>query len=134
MAKVEGIKELTAKLRDRAAKASRDANVSVLVGFSAAHAIFVHEMIPKTLGQNVPRKSGLGVYWGPSQHGPKFLEAPARELGPELGKVVRAVVKKNGTVATGLVAAGMRLQAESQRRVPVEYGALRASAFTKLEK
>lgn len=134
MARVEGLKKLVAALRDRAAKAIKDANVSVVVGFSGENAVRVHEMIPKTRGQNVPRPSGLGVFWGPSQHGPKFLEAPARELGPELGKVVRGVVQKGGTLATGLVAAGMRLQAESERRVPVEHGDLRASAFTELER
>lgn len=34
-------------------------------------------------------------------------------------------------VSKGLIAAGMFLQAESQRQVPVEYGILRASAYTR---
>ena len=134
MARIEGLKKLVAALRDRAAKAMKDDHASVMVGFSAKYAIFVHENTqPKTLGLNVPRRSGLGVYWGPAHYGPKFLERPARELAPTLGKIAGAVKKKGGTLAQGLVAAGMRLERDSKENVPVEYGNLRASGFTELE-
>lgn len=119
--------KLQAKLKEAAS-----ANVDVEVGFSAAHAIHVHEMIPKTLGEHKPRPSGIGWFWGPPDHGPKFLEAPARELAPELGKMIRQGLKAKLTMAQSLMFAGLRLQRAAQERVPVEHGALRASAFTTL--
>lgn len=135
MAKIEGLKSLLAKLKKREAEAAHDAKVSVVVGFSSAGAIHVHEnMEPKTLGMGVPRPSGLGVYWGPSNYGPKYLERPARELAPELGDMVRKAVQKKLTLTQGLLLAGLRLQRESQELVPVEYGVLKGSAFTEEEK
>lgn len=120
------------KLRARAAKARKD-DASVAVGFTAAHALYVHEdMEAKWLGQ--PRKSGKGVYWGPSLHGPKFLERPARELAKDLRLIVGTALRRGLTQAQALLLAGLRLLREAQKRVPVEYGVLRASGFVKLEK
>lgn len=52
-----------------------------------------------------------------------------------LDKVLKNLNKKvsqiEGRTIGGLLAAGAIVQAESQRRVPVEYGNLRASAFTR---
>lgn len=130
--KIENLERLIGKLRDRAAKARRDSNVSVAVGFTAAHAIHVHEnMEAKLMGQ--PRPSGIGNYWGPSLHGPKFLERPARELAVQIASICREGLRRGLTMAQALLRAGLFLQRESQKRVPVEYGTLRASAFTRLE-
>lgn len=82
------------------------------------------------------RPAGLGHYWGPADFGPKFLERPARELGRpngELAIIVAKALQAKQTMASALVAAGLRLQRESQQLVPVEFGNLRASAFTRLE-
>jgi hypothetical protein len=133
VAKIQNLERLVGKLRALAGKARTDKEASVLVGFTAAYAIYVHEdMEAEWLGQ--PRKSGKGVYWGPSLYGPKFLEGPFREFKSVLFNIVLKAMKKRGTtMAQALLLAGLRLQRESQLRVPVEYGNLRASAFTRLE-
>ena len=130
MAKVEGLTKLVAQLKARLDKVPPKP-VSVLVGYTSAYALYVHEnMEQKLRGQ--PRPSGKGVYWGP-QGQPKFLEAPARTFAPELGRIIRELVAKGQTLDKALVVAGMRLQRESMKLVPVEFGFLRASAFTRLE-
>lgn len=132
MAKIQNLERLVGKLRGMAAKAKADKEASVLVGYTAEYAIYVHEdMEAEWLGQ--PRKSGKGVYWGPSLYGPKFLEGPFREFKTVLFQIVAKAMKGKQTMAQALLLAGLRLQRESQLRVPVEYGNLRASAFTRLE-
>ena len=92
MAQINGLERLVANLRGRAARAMKDVKVVVSVGFTAASAIYVHEnMEAKNLGLNVPRRSGIGVYWGP-HGGPKFLEGPARSLQPELTEIVKGAI------------------------------------------
>ena len=132
MAKVENLQKVLDALRSKAARAAKSANASVLVGYTAAYAIFVHENMEVHAGE--PRRSGLGVYWGPAGAGPKFLEAPAREMKSEIADIVKQAVKAKKTVAQGLVLAGLRLQRESMKRVPREYGNLVNSAFTRLER
>jgi hypothetical protein len=136
LTKIKGVENLVAKLRARAARAMRDTQASVLVGYSANYALWVHEnMEQKLKGQ--PRPSGIATYWSPAGTGPKFLERPARELGKP-GGVLAQIIRKafqsgKATMAQALVMAGLRLQRESQMLVPVEFGVLRASAFTRLE-
>ena len=139
MAKIENLDRLMKKLRLRQAAALRDSKASVAVGFEAAGALRLHEMIePSTLGLHKPRpgrkgRPGIGWFWGPPDYGPKFLEAPARELAPELGAMVRKAVQAKVSFAQALFLAGDRLKSESQRRVPREQGFLFRSAFCKLE-
>lgn len=103
----------------------------VRVGYTAEYAIRVHEDKEQTL-KGKPRPSGLGVYWGPEGAGPKFLEGPAREQTTQLSAIVVQVLKQTGDIEKSLLAAGLHLQRKSQERVPIEYGNLRASAFTRL--
>lgn len=117
MAKIEGLQRLVSKLRDKAAKATKDADVSVLVGFVASYAIFVHE--------------NLEAYHKVGQA--KFLEQPAREMRDVLWGIVRVALEAGKTMAQGLVLAGLRLQREAQKLCPVLTGNLKASAFTRLE-
>ena len=94
----------------------------------------MHENLePKTLGENVPRPSGLGVFWGPSQYGPKFLEGPARQLTNDgtLASIVKTAMLRGATMLKALLLAGLRLQRESQEVVPAEHGDLKRSAFTR---
>lgn len=129
---IRGLDKLVQQLRDRAARASTETRAEVTVGYNAAYAIWVHENLEmKHSGE--PRPSGLGVYWGPSLTGPKFLENPARELRKELADIILQAVQNKVPLPKALLLAGLRLQADSQRRVPVEYGNLRGSAFTRLE-
>lgn len=106
-------------------------DVVVVVGYESAYAVHVHEDIEMKLkGQSRP--SGIGEYWGP--HGQaKFLEQPARANSPRYAGIVRDVLEKGGTLKKALLAAGLELQRDSQELVPVEYGNLKASAFTQVE-
>lgn len=125
---VEGIDDVKKALEAAAKKYSDQSQVAVVVGYNAKYALFVHENIEmKWKGKKRP--SGLGVYWGPKGQA-KFLEQPARELGPELGRMITTAVKNGAKLLQALVMAGMRLQRESQKLVPVEYGNLKGSAFT----
>lgn len=133
MANVEGFSSVIAAIRQRIAAAQAEANVSVVVGFTAVYALYVHENVEaRNIGLSVPRKSGIGVYWGP-HGGPKFLEGPAREMSEELGETVRTAMANGLPMAQALLLAGYKLQREAMERVPVEHDLLRSSAFTKLE-
>ncbi len=137
MATIEGLTKLVEQLQAKAAKAVNDSDASVVVSYTAEGAIYLHEMMePKTLGLDVDRPSGLGHFWGPADHGPKYLEGPLRKLlnEKELSRIVTEGLKRGKTMAQSLLVAGLRLQSESQKSVPVEYGALRASAQTTLER
>lgn len=130
---IKGVDKLIAQLRDRAARARKDADGKVVVGFTAQYAIWVHENV-EMKWRGKPRRSGIGTYWGPKGQA-KFLEQPARELRNDgtLASIVKQAVRAGKTIMQGLVLAGLRLQRESQMRVPVEYANLRQSAFTRLE-
>lgn len=115
--KIQNLKSLRDKLRARAAKAKKDLDGAVLVGYTAQYAIYVHE--------NVEAKHEVGQA--------KFLEQPARELRPVLMKIVIEAVKAGRTILQGLLLAGLRLQRESQKLCPVDTGNLKNSAFTRIE-
>jgi hypothetical protein len=140
-------------LRARAAKAIKDCNVDVLVGYTSSYAIYVHENIemkwrgfprdrsvrPDQQGiartGYAPIKGKFGLFWGP--HGQaKFLEAPARQSINDgtFGRMMTSGVKGGLTFAQALLACGLFLQRASMELVPVEYGFLRASAFTRMER
>lgn len=131
--RIERLKNLMDKLKKLEAKARADDGTSVIVGYTAAYALFVHENLEMKL-RGVPRTNGKGMYWDPQGRGQsKFLEEPARALKDEYGKIVRDALKRGATLAQALVAAGLRLQRESMLLCPVDTGNLKASAFTKLE-
>lgn len=91
----------------------------VKVGYTAQYAIHVHE----NLEANHPNGGQA-----------KFLEQPARELRPQLKALIESNVKKGMKMEDAIFVAGLYLQAESQKLVPVDTGHLKASAFTRLEK
>lgn len=114
-ATMTGNKSLIAKLLSTVKK---NKGGTVLVGYTAAYAIFVHEMV----GANF-KKTGASA---------KFLEIPFRE---ELWKeTYRKAVKAGIPLDQALLLAGLRLQKDSQKIVPIDTGNLRASAFTRKEK
>lgn len=118
MAKVEGLNKVIAALNKRLAAASKDSNVSVIVGYTANYAVYVHEDMT---AQHKPGKQA------------KFLEQPARENAQEYAKIIREELQKRRTLAQALLKAGLKLQRDSMMLVPIDTGALRASAFTLLE-
>ena len=112
--------KVIAKLRAQAAKATKAARASVIVGYTASYAIYVHERLDL---QHKPGKTA------------KFLTGPAKALSEQgiLQEIIVAAFKLGRTMAQCLLLAGLRIQRESMMVVPVDTGALRASAFTKLE-
>lgn len=58
----------------------------VEVGFSADYALYVHENLEKHAGE--PRRSGLGVLWGPDGE-PKFLEKAVSTKSDDIVEAVR---------------------------------------------
>ena len=133
MARVENLDSIVKAMRKRVAKIAEDAKCSVVIGYTAYYALYVHENLdPKTIGMNIPRPSGLGVFWGPAGQ-PKFLEAPFRDNRDKYAAIVRNALKAGLTLKQALLLAGLELQRDSMELVPVEYGNLRASAFTRVE-
>jgi hypothetical protein len=131
LADIKGLESLNRKLQARAAQAVKDSDVEVVVGYTAAYALYVHEDVEMKLAGK-SRPSGRGVYWGPSGQA-KFLEQPAREKRDRIAEIVRTAFRQKKTVAQSLLLGGYFLQRESQKLVPVEFGVLKNSAFTRLE-
>lgn len=131
---ITGLKSLITKLNQLHAHAKKEAETEVHVGYTAAYAVYVHENKKMTL-KGKPRPRRRGFYWDPQGKAqPKFLEEPARTMLPELKRVVEEVTKATGSLEKGLLAAGLRLQRESQLKVPVNTGNLKNSAFTRMIK
>ena len=145
-AKIVDIEKMMAVLRKKAAEARIDTDVSVVVGYTAAYALYVHENLqgtphpPKSDAQrkamfaSIRERERRGrVSWSNGQ--PKFLTMPFRELGSsgEFRRIIIAAIRAGKTFAQGLLLAGLRLQRESQKLVPVDTGNLKSSAFTTLE-
>lgn len=108
--RVLGLKSLKRKI-DALIKSAKD--VSVVVGYSASYAIYVHEL---------------------HRSKAKFLENPAREMIPDLQKTITTMTSRGFTLQQALMTAGLQLQRASQLLVPVRTGNLKASAYTRLEK
>jgi hypothetical protein len=89
----------------------------VVVGFITNYALYVHE----DMVANHPVGQA------------KYLEQPARELSAEMGRVVAEALESGIDPTRALVMAGMRLQREAQKLVPVDTGNLKGSAFTAVE-
>jgi hypothetical protein len=117
MAKVLGVPKLVEQLRAKAAMARKDEDVSVIVGYTAAYAIYVHE--------NLTAHHPVGQA--------KFLEEPFRLLRDEFSAIILKARKAGNNMSQALLLAGLRLQRESQPLCPVDTGNMRASAFTRLE-
>lgn len=89
----------------------------VTVGYTQEYAIYVHE--------NLEANFKVGQA--------KYLEQPARELQGQMAQMVKDYVAGGMKLGMALYMVGLFLQRESQKLCPVDTGALRASAFTRLE-
>ena len=88
----------------------------IVVGYSMEYALEVHERT------DVKRRVG----------GPKFLEKAARENAGKIRDLIRRTPIEQQ--AEALLRSGLLIQRESQLNCPVDTSALRASAFTTIEK
>lgn len=156
MPKMEGFDKVQALLLKLAKKYSDEPKTSVIVGYTAAYAVHVHENI-EMRGKGLPRSGevrfggydkkgnrivitgfraggGKGLYWDPQGKAQaKFLEQPARELKKEFSRIITTACKNGAKLGQALMMAGLRLQRESQQLVPVDTGNLKSSAFTRKE-
>ncbi len=131
---IKGVGSLLQKLKRRIRVSKRKDDVAVIVGYTAAYALFVHESIEMKLkGQKRPKPS-KGKYWDPQNRAQaKFLEQPARENQKQYADIIKTAAKATKSLEKGLLLAGLRLQADSQRLVPVDTGNLKGSAFARKE-
>ena len=119
--KISNLKESQRFLQQIKAKyAGPTAKNSVIVGYTASYALRVHEDL------KAGHKKGKTA---------KFLEKPARELSNsgEIQRIVNTAVGNGASLEDGLLLAGLRIQRESQKIVPIDTGNLRASAFCRKE-
>lgn len=116
-AKIEGIDRLVTRLR-KMAKDAKNANQSVVVGFSQRYAIYVHEDL------TAYHKVGKA----------KFLESNARRMRKRLGKMIAKVFKKTKNMKQALLTGGYALLRPAQKDCPVDTSALRASGYVALER
>ncbi len=116
MMSVKNVKSLVAKLKAKANKIAPQQKVSVIVGFTAAYAIYVHE--------------NLEAYHPVGQA--KFLADAAINNEKQVCELIGNAIDKGKTLAQALLLGGLKLQAEAQKLCPVDTGALKGSAFTKL--
>ena len=114
MAKVEGISLVVASLEDKKLKKPK---ATVNVGYTQSYAVWVHER--------------MDTYHPVGQA--KFLEQPAREKAGEIARIIKETYRKTKDLTLSLLTGGLFLQRESQKLVPVDTGALKASAFTRVE-
>lgn len=118
VAKISGMERTVNKLRAMVAKSIKDDNVSVVVGYTTHYALVVHE--------NLSARHPVGQA--------KYLEQPARENRAKYSDIYTKVAAKGGTNAQGLLMVGLALQRDSQLLVPVDTGALKNSAFTRVDR
>lgn len=119
--KIENLKQAQRFLRQKAAQYGGPTRKnSVIVGYTANYALKVHE------DMNAKHKKGKTA---------KYLERPTRELsnGGEIKRIVDTAVGRGVSLEDALLLAGLRIQRESQKIVPVDTGNLKGSAFTRKE-
>jgi len=113
---------------------------SVVVGYNAAYALYVHENLEmkwagkKRTGKHPDGAKAKGRYWDPQGRAQsKFLEQPARENERQITAIVINTLQAGKTMLEGLFLGGLFLQRTSQKLVPVDTGNLKGSAFTEKE-
>jgi hypothetical protein len=116
MVQVTGFAQAFHALRLQELRGKREA-ASVSVGYTQHYAIHVHE--------NLEAFHPVGQA--------KYLEEPARANAATYGRIGTQAYRNGATLPKALLVAGLALQRDSQKLVPVDTGALRASAFTALD-
>ena len=115
---LEGLQNLRNALINKVRKAKGDNDV-VIVGFTQNYAIFVHE------DMNAEHKEGKSA---------KYLEKAYVLIYPAIPYIVSQALRNGKSVTQGLIIAGLRIQRAAMKVVPIDTGALRASAFTSKQK
>jgi len=148
MAEVKGVTQLLKKLKGLEDQIFSNRSVKhrgreVRVGYSAPHAVFVHEMIKgapnpprhdaqrRAMFASINEREARGhVSWAVGQ--PKFLEQPARQYQKQMGRIVVKALKGKKTLIEALTEAAEFLKERSQELCPVDTGELKKSAYVKV--
>lgn len=144
MAKVINLQKVLRTLDKFKAKHGIQNTASVVVGYTASYALYVHENLQARHGEAFNAAAGerkrdvKGRFKkGQGRRGPgqqaKFLERPAREKQGEIAAKILAAMRRRTPLLLALKVGGLFLQRESQKIVPVDTGNLKASAFTEIE-
>jgi hypothetical protein len=134
----KGLPSLRKAIGELSARYGVETTPSVIVGYTASYALFVHENI-EMKWRGLPRKPNpphKGNYWDPAGRGQsKFLEQPAREIvnSHRATDILVTALKKKVSLLHALYLVGLAIQRDSQLIVPVDFGNLKASAFTRKE-
>lgn len=156
MAKVNGLDNVVSKLLARIVQKPK---VRVAVGYTKDYALRVHEltgMVMKGIPRDPRKRAGVkhrkpsmfsflggsipiprkavhkGRFWDPQDIAmAKFLERPFKLRRDEILRIIKEAYQKGKTLAESLLLGGLFLQRESQKIVPVEFGELKKSAFTR---
>ena len=112
--RIDGLDTVIAALQKKADAAAKD-KVSVAVGYSAAYALYLDQ--------------DRQAHHANGQAG--FLSDTAKEMAGQLGETVKNGLAQGLSMEQSLLLAGLELQAESQKRCPVDTGACRSSAYTR---
>lgn len=123
MADITGVKKVISLLQKKLKENAENPTPQVSVGYTQAYALYVHENMEVSLTlKNV--RAGRGA---------KYLETPYRQMMTSMVQHIRDGLKARKPLAKLLMVEGLLLQRASQKLVPIDTGALRASAFTRLE-
>lgn len=114
MADVLGLKAVLKAFSEEMRKARP---VTVSVGYTQAYALVVHER----LGVNHPTGNA------------KYLEGPARRNAAEIRQTIHDTYARTRDMVKSVTYGGLLLQRLSQQECPVDTGALKNSAFTRVE-
>lgn len=147
MAEVNKLDEVVSKLL---AQIVQEPKVKVAVGYTKNYALRVHEltgMVLKGIPRDPRQRPGKhyrnrwikgrkskhkGRFWDPQGRGQaKFLEYPFKMRRGEILRIIKEAYSKGKTLAESLLLGGLFLQRESQKLVPVEFGELKKSAYTR---
>lgn len=111
---VKGVQAILNALKKEGLKRAKTTG-TVTVGYTQKYALAVHE---------TNRAYKNGRLW-------KYLEIPTRQLSNSgaLTALIRKTALATGNITTGLKIGALRIQKESMKIVPLDTGALRASAF-----
>lgn len=111
---IEGAKDFYSYLDKELDSLKREGEISYTTGFTQNYAVYVHEM------EDLNHEVGEA----------KFLEKAVARTAAEVGRIVTNAVLQGSSFKQGLYMGALRIQREAMLRVPIDTGALRASAFT----
>lgn len=114
---IDGMQKFDGVMKQLIDKYTSD-NEDVIVGYTQRYAVYVHE------DMKARHKEGKTA---------KYLEKAVKIVQPLINGILLQVMNAGKSVTQGMLLVGLRIQRESMLIVPIDTGALRASAYTARE-